>query len=277
VFFELDVSSRPIELRGAVAGAKTSRQPVEMREVEWPRPEGGTSRWDVRVAPLEDDGSVIGTHVVFEDVTERYELRTRLEHVHSELSAAYEELQSSSEELETTNEELQSAVEELETTNEELQSTNEELETMNEELQSTNEELQTLNDELRERTLQVDEANGFLHSILEGLDRAVVVIDGDFRVQLWNAGVERLTGLRSFEAEGLRLTDLAIGLPGEQVRSALRDVVLDGVDSRAVEEIITTRFGHPAMRRMTVVPLRRATGPVTGGVITIDDDRIAAD
>jgi two-component system CheB/CheR fusion protein len=275
VFFELELSSRPIELRGAVAGAQASRQPVQLREMEWPQPGGGVSRWDVRVAPLDDGEDVIGIHLVFEDVTERVELRTRLQQVHNELSTAYEELQSSSEELETTNEELQSAVEELETTNEELQSTNEELETMNEELQSTNEELQTLNDELRDRTLQVDEANGFLHSILEGLDQAVIVVDGDLRVQLWNSGVERLTGLRSFEAEGLRLTDLALGVPAEQVRLALLEVVLDGGASRSVEEIVTTRFGEPAMRRLQVTPLRRSGGPISGAVMRVEDAPIA--
>ena len=79
---------------------------------------------------------------------------------------------------------------------------------MNEELQSTNEELQTLNDELRDRTLEVDRVNGFLQSILAGLELAVVVVDTDYRVQLWNGGAERLTGLRSFEAEGRRLLEL---------------------------------------------------------------------
>jgi two-component system CheB/CheR fusion protein len=59
---------------------------------------------------------------------------------------------------------------------------------MNEELQSTNEELQTLNDELRDRTLEVDQVNGFLQGILAGLELAVVVVDSDYRVQLWNGG-----------------------------------------------------------------------------------------
>ena len=37
---------------------------------------------------------------------------------------------------------------------------------MNEELQSTNEELETMNDELRHRTLELNEINAFLETIL---------------------------------------------------------------------------------------------------------------
>ena len=170
LFSELALSHRPLELRGSVAAVQASGQAAEIRDVAWTPPGAAAGRWDIRIAPLTVDGEAQGVHLVFEDVSERYELQLRLGHLDGELTTAYEELQSSSEELETTNEELQSAVEELETTNEELQSTNEELETMNEELQSTNEELQTLNDELRDRTLEVDRVNGFLQSILAGLE-----------------------------------------------------------------------------------------------------------
>jgi two-component system CheB/CheR fusion protein len=208
---------------------------------------------------------------VFEDVTERVELRSRLEQVHNELTTAYEELQSSSEELETTNEELQSAVEELETTNEELQSTNEELETMNEELQSTNEELQTLNDELRERTLQVDDANAFLQNILEGLDLAVVVIDGDYRVVLWNSGAERLTGMRNFEAEGLLLLDIPLDLPVDELHALLRRVVTQGSPHEELAVDVTNRFGKSLSRRLRASSLRHAGGEARGAVITLVD------
>jgi two-component system CheB/CheR fusion protein len=204
-------------------------------------------------------------------VAERVDLRHRLELQERQLSAAYEELQSSNEELETTNEELQSAVEELETTNEELQSSNEELETMNEELQSTNEELQTLNDELRDRTLEVDRSNGFLHSILAGLDLAVVVVDSDERVQLWNVGAERLTGMRAFEAEGQRLMDLPLDVPADRLRGVVREMLLDARTATPFEVPVTNRFGRPQRRRVTASPLQRAEGELQGGVVTLFD------
>ncbi len=267
----LPLLHRPLELRGSVAAVQASGQPLELRDVAWQPPGGGASRWDIRIAPLTVDGEAQGVHLVFEDISDRHELRTRLGQLDSELTTAYEELQSSSEELETTNEELQSAVEELETTNEELQSTNEELETMNEELQSTNEELQTLNDELRDRTLEVDRVNGFLQGILTGLDLAVVVVDDDYRVQLWNAGAERLTGLRAFEADGRKLTELDLQLPAQQVRSVLRTVVLEGATPPPLVAEVVDRFGHGRRRTLTVTPLARHDGDVSGAVVTVVD------
>src|SRR4051794_3673139 len=269
-FAELDVATIPLELRGAVAAVQAGEAPVEMRDLAWVRPDAEPSHWDVRVAPLQDAGQVLGVHLVFEDATERHELQRRLDTVQSELTAAYEELQSSSEELETTNEELQSAVEELETTNEELQSTNEELETMNEELQSTNEELQTLNDELRERTIEIDQSNRVLNGVLEGVDLAVAVVDAGYRVQLWNAAAERLTGLRSFEAEGKPLMDLDLDLPLDELRAALRGVALHG-EPKSVEAAVANRFGKQVRRRLMATPLRAEAGEVRGVVVTLDD------
>ena len=276
-FGDLVVSYRPVELRGVVASASASREPVELRDVGWSDADGAECWWDVVVAPLLDgegaERDVIGVHLVFEDVTERHELRSRLDQLDHELTTAYQELRSSSEELETTNEELQSAVEELETTNEELQSTNEELETMNEELQSTNEELQTLNDELRDRTLEVDQVNDFLQGILSGLETAVVVVDVDYRVQLWNSGAERLTGLRAFEAQGQRVLDLPVDVPADDLRALLGEVVLRGGRPDPVTVAVTNRFGRPAQRRVSATPLRRGgAGDVTGAVLTVSDD-----
>ena len=271
-FLDLPLSWQPRELRGTIAAVQAGREVVELQDVDGiPNRGPGRTRWDVRVAPLQEDGEVLGVHVTFLDVTERYELRERLDQVHHELSTAYEELQSSSEELETTNEELQSAVEELETTNEELQSTNEELETMNEELQSTNEELQTLNDELRERTSEVDQSNGVLQSIVEGLEMAVVVVDADARVQLWNTEAERLTGVRAFEAEGVHVLETGLDLPKDEVRRALREVVLLGQPRAELEASVVSRFGRRQRRRMLAHPLRRQDGDVHGAVLTLVD------
>jgi two-component system CheB/CheR fusion protein len=272
VFAELDVSYRPLELRGAVGAVQASGEPVHLSGVSWTDETGGARWWDVSVTPLRDGDDVLGVHLVFDDVTERQLAGARLDQLEHDLSTAYEELQSSSEELETTNEELQSAVEELETTNEELQSTNEELETMNEELQSTNEELQTLNDELRDRTRQVDDANTFLEGILGALDIAVVVVDADHRVALWNGGAERLTGLRSHEAVDRRLLDLPLNVPADALRRLLLDAVLDGGALEPLVVHVRDRFGHPQLRRVAASALRPVGGERPGAVVTISDD-----
>jgi len=48
---------------------------------------------------------------------------------------------------------------------------------------------------------------------------AVAVVDGDFRVLIWNNRAEDLWGLRSEEVEGKNLLSLAIGLHVEQLSS----------------------------------------------------------
>ena len=271
-FVDLDLAGMPVDLRGPLADVQSQGEPIELRDVQWSQGSTPTC-WDIRIAPLAADAGVLGIHLVFEDRTERAELRQRVDQMHHDLSTAYEELQTSSEELEATNEELQSAIEELETTNEELQSTNEELETMNEELQSTNEELQTVNDELRDRTMEIDRSNAFLHGILEGLDVAVAVIDNNHRVQLWNTAAEQLSGLRAFETEGVLLLELSLGLPAEDTLHALREVVVRGRSRVSLEVPLLDRLGNRQLRRVGVSRLQDVTGQTRGAVVTLSDGR----
>jgi two-component system CheB/CheR fusion protein len=135
----------------------------------------------VQLLPLVDDDQVLlGASISFADVTRSRRYKEELEQANQGLEDAYAELQSTNEELETTNEELQSTIEELET--------------LNEEMQSTNEELQTINDQLGLRTAELHQLNAFLESIWAGLGGAVVVLDPDLRVLVWNHGSEDLWG-----------------------------------------------------------------------------------
>ena len=223
---DLELSYRPVDLRGAIDQILRDRHSVAIPAIDHPAPDGVIRRFDVRLAPLlDDDGTVVGTSVVFIDITEESLLRAELERARQEIETAYEELQSSNEELETTNEELQSTVEELETTNEELQSTNEELETMNEELESTNAELQGTNDELENRNQYVDRLNLFLQAVLGNIRLGAAVLDGDLNVQVWNDRAADLWGVRSDEVVGKPFLDLDIGLPTKDLRPMIRSVL----------------------------------------------------
>jgi two-component system CheB/CheR fusion protein len=220
---DLEISYRPAELRSLVEQAAAERRTVTVKDVEFLVPSGERIFFDVQVIPVLDAAlDVLGTKILFRDVTRYHRLEDDLKTSHQELETANEELQSTNEELETTNEELQSTVEELETTNEELQSTNEELETMNEELQSTNEELQTANDQLRHSSDELNRVNAFLENVLSNFREGVVVVDGDLRVQAWNNRAEDLWGLRSAEVVGKHLMNLDLGLPVENLRQPLR-------------------------------------------------------
>ncbi|MGY1666021.1 CheR family methyltransferase [Geodermatophilus sp. SYSU D00696] len=271
-FQDLESSYRPVELRGAIAEAVAERRPVWLRGVERRRPGQEVTVFDVQVRPLYGEGgALLGTTIIFVDVTQYRRLQTELEYANRQLETAYEELQSTNEELETTNEELQSTVEELETTNEELQSTNEELETMNEELQSMNDELHATNEELRGSTDEVTALNEFMAGVLGSFRAGVAVVDPALRVLAWNAAAEDLWGIRQDEVKGQHLLNLDIGLPVSQLHPLLRRQVAEqGPSHDTVELDGVNRRGRPVHVRVTVSAFFQRTGERGGAVIVMD-------
>jgi len=274
---DLKISYRPLELRSVIDQVIGTHRPVAIREVEWPAASEDVRWFDVHVAPLTEAGgaALLGVSVSFIDITTSRRLRAELEQTTHELETAYEELQSTNEELETTNEELQSTVEELETTNEELQSTNEELETMNEELQSANEELHTTNDEIRLRSDELNEVNGFLESILTSLRAAVVVVDSELKVLVWNRRAEDMWGLREDETRGKHILGLDVGLPIEQLRQPMRAALNDGDGDGKGHATLTleaiNRRGRAIECQITTAPLRSRGNVVRGVILVIED------
>lgn len=225
-FQDLELSYRPLELRSLIEQVYNERHPITLTNIERYQPNSETQYLDVRIIPLQDnDQTILGVTVAFNDVSRYIKLQSALQRSRQELETTNEELQSTNEELETTNEELQSTNEELETTNEELQSTNQEMETMNEELQSANEELQAINSELSDRTYELDRTNTFMSSILGCLQMGMIVIDTSFNILIWNHAVEDMWGLRQEEVINKSWFSLDIGLPVEQLRVPIRDIL----------------------------------------------------
>jgi two-component system CheB/CheR fusion protein len=268
---DLEVSYRPVELRANIETAHAERRAVVLSHESMSAVGGGVRQLDVHITPLYSGSRTLGTTVTYTDVTAQLQLQNELHSSKRELENAYEELQSTVEELETTNEELQSTNEELETTNEELQSTNEELETMNEELQSTNEELETINDELRQRTLELNEVNAFLETILTSMGVAVVVLDRNLTVQVWNAHSAELWGLGSDEAEGENLLNLDLGLEVERLKAPLRDVLRDGGTRAELVLDATNRRGRSIACRIVALPLSMDGQGIAGAVVLMEE------
>jgi two-component system CheB/CheR fusion protein len=270
-FQDLELSYRPLELRSRIETMVAERREVIVRRVELPG-NAEVRDFDVILAPLaSENGDFAGTSVSFIEVTPQRRLEQDLDRARSALDTAHEELQSTVEELETTNEELQSTNEEVETTNEELQSTNEELETMNEELQSTNEELETINDELRLRTDDLNELNSFLESILASLQSAVIVVDRDVRIQIWNHEAAELWGLRDDEVAGEHLMNLDIGLPVERLNQSIRACLTGEISGDVEIEIdAVNRRGRAITCRTLITPLRGAEGQIVGAILLLD-------
>jgi two-component system CheB/CheR fusion protein len=267
---DLELSYRPAELRTQLDLAFKEQRTVSVGPVSMTPLTGEPRELEVHIVPVESGDHILGASIVYHDVTGQRRVEGELTIARRELETAYEELQSTVEELETTNEELQSTNEELETTNEELQSANEELETMNEELQSTNEELQTINDELGTRSRELNDVNAFLETILSKLGVAVIVVDRDQTVQIWNAESADLWGVRADEAEGQHLLGLEFGLPLDGVRTALRRV-LGGSKEQAVLELdATNRRGRAVRLRVTCLPLAAVPDEVTGAILVTE-------
>jgi two-component system CheB/CheR fusion protein len=268
---DLELSYRPLDLRSLIDRVYAQRSSQTVQGVEWPTPSGGERMIDVQVSPLiSEDGHMPGTILTFADVSRYSVLQQELEGSKRELETAYDELQTTVEELETTNEELQSTNEELETTNEELQSTNEELETMNEELHSTNEELETVNEEFRGRTAEVNSVNTFLESILTSLGAAVVVLDPDLHVHLWNERARDLWGLDADEVRGQHFMNLDIGLEVERVKQPLRNCLNGNSAKEELTVEAVNRRGKTIQCHVTCSPLRNASG-IHGALILMDD------
>jgi two-component system CheB/CheR fusion protein len=253
---DLDLSFRPVELRSHLKVLQKDRKSVRVRDVRW-QLEGNSIWLEIELVALEDTGGrLLGTSIAFHEVTRYRELQ--------------EELDQSNQELETAIEELQSTNEELETTNEELQSTNEELETMNEELHSTNDELQTINDEARRRSEELNRANAFLGGILGSVNAAVVVLDQDLRVLLWNDRSRDLWGLTADEVAGQPFLHLDIGLPVERLRdSLLGGANGDGQDPIDLEAV--NRRGQRILCRVRFSPMRDTHGVQSGMILTMED------
>jgi two-component system CheB/CheR fusion protein len=269
-FQDVDLSFKPVELRGPVETALQEQEASEILGVEMRTPDGTLRCLDVRVIPLLVDSAALAVKVSFVDVTRHRQLTEELTSSRRDLQVAYEELQSANEELETTNEELQSTVEELETTNEELQATNEELETMNEELQSTNVEIETVNEELRSRTEDLDRLNRYVSSIVNSLSSAVIVMDPSLNVRTWNSQSEELWGLRAQDVAGKPLLGLDFGLPVHEMRDALKASISGhGGDGEAVIRGHDRR-GKTLEYHTRVLPLRDLKGGVTGVIVMVD-------
>ncbi|OBQ37646.1 MAG: chemotaxis protein CheR [Aphanizomenon flos-aquae WA102] len=269
-FQDLELSYRPVELRSLIEQVYSERHPITLTNVERYQTNSEVQHLDLRVIPLQhNDQTILGVTISFNDITRQMKLQTALQRSRQELETTNEELQSTNEELETTNEELQSTNEELETTNEELQSTNQEMETMNEELQSANEELQTINHELSDRTCELDQINIFLTSILGSLQMGMVVLDSSFNILIWNQTVEDMWGLRTDEVMNKSWFSLDIGLPVEQLRNPIRDIMSC---KKKFQEIIinaTNRRGKKIQCYLACSPLMNGT--VEGVIIMMTD------
>jgi two-component system CheB/CheR fusion protein len=141
---------------------------------------------------------------------------------------------------------------------------------MNEELHSTNEELETVNEELRGRTGELNSMNTFLESILTSLGAAVVVLDPDLRIRLWNEEARDLWGLDANEVRGQHFMNLDIGLEVQRLKQPLRKCLNSGSAKEELTVEAVNRRGKTTQCHVTCSPLKNASG-IHGALILMED------
>jgi two-component system, chemotaxis family, CheB/CheR fusion protein len=141
---------------------------------------------------------------------------------------------------------------------------------MNEELQSTNEELQTMNEELRNRSTELNSTNAFLEAVFTSLRSAVIVLDREMRVTVWNAGAMNLWGLRPEEVQRSSFFSLEMGLPVAELHQTIKDV-LNGHAYRETTVAATSRKGKSFQCRVSASPLTSLDSAVTGIILLMEE------
>lgn len=124
-----------------------------------------------------------------------------------------------------------------------------------------------MNDELRHRTIELDDMNTFLETILTTVGLAVIVIDRQQHVRIWNSQAREMWGLTPEEAEGQHLFALDIGLPVEKLRPQLKALLSGNTERAEVVLAATNRRGTSVQCRITFLPLGPSSGDGRGGVI----------
>lgn len=127
-----------------------------------------------------------------------------------------------------------------------------------------------MNDELRTRTLELNEVNAFLETILGSGALALAVVDDDQAVQIWSHGAQDLWGLVPEEVQGRHLLSLHIGLPVEGLRQPVREVLSGETSRRELALDATDRRGRTMSCVVTCLPLAMAEGQVSGAILLMD-------
>jgi two-component system, chemotaxis family, CheB/CheR fusion protein len=96
---------------------------------------------------------------------------------------------------------------------------------------------------------------------------AVIVVDSDQTVQIWNAESADLWGVRADEAQGRHLLSLDLGLPLDGVRGPLRRVLAGSQDRADIELDALNRRGRHIRARVTCLALTGMGGGVTGAIL----------
>jgi two-component system CheB/CheR fusion protein len=96
------------------------------------------------------------------------------------------------------------------------------------------------------------------------------VLDAELRVTAWNEGAYDLWGLRGDEVQGQHFMNLDIGLPLDDLRTALRRVLGGSDVEQPIRVEATNRRGRTIVCRIRLSPLADGDAPPRGLILFME-------
>ena len=109
-----------------------------------------------------------------------------------------------------------------------------------------------------------------MESILGSLRAAVVVVNRDLIVQVWNRQAQELWGLREDETVGEHVLSLDSGLPSERLKPMVREVVFDGSQGQDATIAVVNRRGRSVSLRVSVTALMAGDENWQGALLVME-------
>jgi two-component system CheB/CheR fusion protein len=109
-----------------------------------------------------------------------------------------------------------------------------------------------------------------MESILGSLGAAVIVVNRDLIVQVWNRQAEDLWGLREDEMVGQHFLNLDSGMPSAQLKTLVRSVIFDGEQRGEKSLDAVNRRGRPVRLRVAATPLMSGTNEPAGALLLME-------
>jgi two-component system phosphate regulon sensor histidine kinase PhoR len=128
---------------------------------------------------------------------------------------------------------------------------------------------------VKERTEQLAEEKEVLAVTLSSMGDAVVAVDVDNRIMLFNKAAEHLTGWK-FEDAQCKSVDEIIKIINEQTKQPAESPIDRVLESRKIEsgtdhDVLLAGFGRECPVSATAAPIRRNDGTMTGIVMVLHD------
>jgi two-component system CheB/CheR fusion protein len=111
-----------------------------------------------------------------------------------------------------------------------------------------------------------------MESILGSLGAAVIVVNRELIVQVWNREAEDLWGLREDETVGQHFLNLDSGLPTDELKGLVRSIIFE--ESPREEQVLAAvnRRGRSVRLRVAATPLISGTEEPSGALLLMEQD-----